>query len=154
MRFKTTSMLMLGAALTLAAPVAHAMDPIPADEMSSPEWLDCAGHFFFLADRLRQSGDEQLAKRFNGMALMAVYASEEKSKAERKAGQTSNGRGKSLVDPKTGQLQVETAAMVKDHAGKAQAQGQNAYVEGYAAKCGAPVTAFTKRFSAIAMPAK
>lgn len=124
---------------------ARAQEP-HADEMSSVEWRDCAGHFFFLASALGAEGQKEMVKQFNSMALMAVYASETKAKAEAAAGTTSNGLGKSIADPKSGKLNVDVEAMRKDHQAKAQAQGQEPYVQAYAKKCGQPVMAYSKRF--------
>jgi hypothetical protein len=130
----------------LVAVSAGAAEP-HADELSSLEWRDCAGHFFFLARMLGgENSDQNMVDQFNSLGLMAVYAGETKAKAEARAGQTSNGLGKSIEDPATGKLNVDMQAMVTDHQGKAEAQGKEAYVHAYAAKCSGPVTAYSKRF--------
>lgn len=135
------------AALLATTAPAQALD-IAADEMSSPAWRDCAGHFFFLAAMLRESqGGEALVEQMNGMGLMAVYASEERAEAERKAGRTGNGLGESLADAASGELQVPMRRMIEAHAEKSRAYADNtAYVNAYAAKCGGPTRAFADRF--------
>ena len=148
MRVRLALPVVLCAALLATTAPAQALD-IAADEMSSPAWRDCAGHFFFLAAMLRQSqGGEALTEQMNGMGLMAVYAGEERAKAERKAGRTSDGLGESLIDPASGQLQVPVRRMVDAHAGKSRSYADNAaYVNAYAAKCGGPTRAFADRFN-------
>ncbi|MEJ2760828.1 MAG: hypothetical protein P8126_04640 [Gammaproteobacteria bacterium] len=139
--------LLLYVALISVVPPARSAD-IQADEMSSVEWRDCAGHFFFLAHMLRSEGESDLVKQMYGMGLLAIYASEAKAKAELKAGQTKNGLGHSLADPETGKLKVEMQAMIDAHAAKIKTYpDRNAYVKAYAAKCSAPVAAFAKRWN-------
>lgn len=127
-----------------------------ADELSSIEWRDCAGHFFFLSRMLgSEEGGQQMAEQLNAWGLMAVYAGETKAKAEAAAGQTSDGLGKSIEDPASGQLKVNMEAMVTEHQGKAEAQGRDTYVQSYAAKCSGPITAYSKRFTeSVEQPAQ
>lgn len=136
------------AALAMAAGTAAAAEePIAADELSSPDWRDCAGHFFFVARMIDREADAEMHQRFTGLAYLAMYAGEEKAKAERDAGDTANGRGETLADPETGELQVDVRKMVTAHAARARAQGQGPYVDAYADKCSDPVLAFSERFS-------
>lgn len=141
------ALVMAGAAAcgpALAADASRA-EP-PADELSSLQWRDCAGHFFFLSKMLGGSKDDSVSKKFQSWGVLAIYAAETKAKAEAAGGNTKGGLGKSLVDPKTGKLNVDVRSMVSGHEKKAKKQGQEAYVQAYSAQCAKPIQAYTQRF--------
>jgi len=132
---------------------AQTRTPIAADKMSSIEWRDCAGYYFFLsrgisaeAGENKTAEDKQLIEMFNGFAVMAIYASEEKAAAEARDGKKAP-LGRSLSDPqKGGQLRFDIDSQVSIHAARARSEGNMAYVTRYRDRCQASVTAFQKQF--------
>ena len=131
---------------------AQTRKPVAADEMSSIKWRDCAGHYFFLSRDIsaqlgetRTPRDKQLIEMLNRLAVMAIYASEEKAGAEARDGRQPP-LGRSLSDPqKGGQLKFDVDTQVSIHAARAQSEGNGPYVTRYKDKCLAPVTAFQAR---------
>lgn len=130
-------------------------DPIiPADEMSSLEWRDCAGHFFFVATQLANEAKAQNSKpdsammtMLNTWGYMAVYAGDYKARTEAREGKLPP-LGRSLRDPKAGGMTMfDVKNQVAAHEARLQAEGsRDAYVTRYRAKCYQPVQAFSKRF--------
>lgn len=141
------------AAVLYSATVQAQQAAVPADEMSSVEWRDCAGYFFYLSRNIskevgdsKSELDKQLLTMLNGWGLMAVYASEEKARVEASEGKQPP-LGRSLRDPTAGgQLKFDIDAQVASHEAKIQSEGKSPYVMRYKEKCEQPVTAFSARF--------
>jgi hypothetical protein len=133
--------------------IAQNMDAIPADEMSSVEWRDCAAHFYFLHNNLVAEAGENPApdmknmiEEFNIMATMAIYAGEYKAAAEASAG-AAPPLAKSLSNPQTNTLNVDVNTYIERHTEMAVLVGREAYVQKYASKCAKPLKAFINRYA-------
>lgn len=132
-----------------------------ADAMSSVEWRDCAGYFWFLAAEIskeneaqnkgNEKGETDLTVMFQALSYMAIYASNDKAKTERKAG-LGGAFGRTLVDPKTGGLSINMGTLYEKHKVKAESEGKESYVVRYRDKCYSATSEYQELFLKLIDP--
>ena len=140
--------------LSGAQAMAQDLSNLTADEMSSVEWRDCAGQFFFVSNMLAAESGENpppdTKGRIEKMSMwgtMSLQAGEIKALAEEEAGQTAP-LGVLLMNPESMTMEFDMPSNVGRHMAMAEAEGMEAYVSRYAQQCGAPLMGFIDRLMA------